>query len=309
MTSSQVEYIQQLLDSVYPKLNDPNSGEYYFPAFLQNGNYDPYGPFNMQLEITSDEVIKAASAICGDVQINDPSVCPKGQMYVGAQKMPPKLELSNVYIHGLSNAVLQRPIAGGSDGFSIKAHVLFSTLPASPAGAKLKHPLDLQASLRGNFRLTQYCCCCDKGSTDCSGSPVPVVGTGTFVATVNQPGSADGSLQITKLEQNALTIAATSVTLQVPTSSKTGGPDITVSVTIDNFPDNFPPGEKKAYDTLANEAFNDKSAQENVLKQINSLVSAKDVLETFGQVLTNAIDGYLKAHHQYPFNSADASLL
>ena len=67
--SSTTAFVQQLLDNLYPNLNNPDSGDYYLPKLIQDKGYDPYGPFSWPVSFTSQSITEAASQICGDIQL------------------------------------------------------------------------------------------------------------------------------------------------------------------------------------------------------------------------------------------------
>src|SRR5215212_6218581 len=107
------EYIQQIMDGLYPKLNDPNSGDYYLPNFILKNKYDPYGPFGWDLgQLTDPGMLEAAAPICPSIDVVD-SPCGDVASYITATMPPnyPTLNIANGLIGGLANAVLTRPIA------------------------------------------------------------------------------------------------------------------------------------------------------------------------------------------------------
>jgi hypothetical protein len=172
------EYIQQIMDGLYPKLNDPSSGSWYLPNFIKGSKYDPYGPFGWDLgQLTDPGMLQAAAPICPSIDIvNTP--CGDTDSYITAAIPPnyPTLNIVNAYIGGLANAVLERPIAQPPDGMQVKTRADFGTLSNFPKAI----------TLTGDWTFVNYCCCSSDGKS-CNGPVRAETGQGSFVATIPDP--------------------------------------------------------------------------------------------------------------------------
>lgn len=296
------QYIQQMLDSFYPQLNNPASGNYYLPNFIANNHYDPYGPFDWNIgQLTDKGLLEAAAAICPSIDINS-SPCGDTASYITAAIPPnyPTLSIAQGAIGGLRNAVLLRPIAQPPDGMTINAEVDFGTLTNFP------QPI----TIAGNFTFVNYCCCSNDGSS-CSGPPRPETGTGNFSATLPNPvtspnarGKALMVFKITDLAPGVLNLAVQSVSF-VPPLDGDGSVSMAMTINITSIPKGANP---QSYSNQAEKAFNSAQARQTIIASINATLMQSGNLTTISKLLTNVIDGYLRDNHQYPFDGSSFAI-
>jgi hypothetical protein len=295
------EFIQQIMDGIYPKLNEPGT-PYYLPTFVTANHYDPYGPFNWNVgQLTDKDLLNAAAAICPSIDIVSGSGCTEEQSYITAAIPPnyPTLLITNAYIGGLKNALAERPIAQPPDGRVIIMQVDFGTLASFPSAI----------TISGNFTFTNYCCCSNDGK-NCVGSPKSEVGTGNFTATLPGPESPGArgngviTFAITALAPGVLNLAVQSVKFTPPLSSG-GGPSMGVVINITSIPKGSNP---QSYSNMAMKAFNSDQARQSIINSINLTLNEPGNLATFGDILTKEIDGYLRENHQYPFDGSSFAI-
>jgi hypothetical protein len=55
---------------------------------------------------------------------------------------------------------------------------------------------------------------------------------------------------------------------------------------------------------MADKAFNSAQARTSIVNSINATLNQAANLQMISNLLTNVIDGYLKANHMYPFDQA-----
>jgi hypothetical protein len=296
MGQSLQQIIQGLLDKVLSMVNTPGNS-YYLPTWMVSHGYDPYGTqtaMSWSVQLTDPNVISAAATICPSIQVFK-ETCPDN-FSIGAPNTNPSLVLGSdkpggMLVSGGSNAYVAALISDTFDPYLIIGRGTISSLPS---------PLPPNLVVSGDFTFTQYCCC-SQDQTTCIATPVPVVGTGTFKATVNGPSQIQVNFAITKLAQGQLDIGVTSMTFTPPMQAGKQVPDITVTVDITNIPEG---ANRASYNGLAEEAFNSDAALQNVNQQINAVMNAPGQLQFIGKVLTQVIDGYLMDNHQYPFDKA-----
>lgn len=300
------EFIQQMMDSLYPQLNTPG-GAYYLPTFVVNNKYDPYGPFAWELgQLTDPTVLASADSICSSIDIvaggycgTDPSL-----NYITAAIPPnyPTLSLSNCFLGGMKNILAERPMAQPPNGRTINMQVDFGTLSGFPTAI----------TIAGNFTFTSYCCCStDPKQKVCTGPAQAQVGTGTFGASMPAAGSsARGNavltFTITALAPGLLTLVVNQVQFNPPTLSDGKTPSMDVSIDILSIPKG---ADRASYNGVAQKAFNSSQAQQTIVAQINSTLNQPGNLATVSTILTNEIDGFLRANNQYPYDNASLSLV
>ncbi|HUR80970.1 MAG TPA: hypothetical protein VM733_09400 [Thermoanaerobaculia bacterium] len=292
------EYIQQIMDGLYPKLNDPNSGDWYLPNFILKNKYDPYGPFGWDLgQLTDPGMLEAAAPICASIDVVD-SPCGDVASYITATIPPyyPTLNIVGGLIGGLANAVLARPIAQPPDGMKVKTRADFGTLNTFPKPITIK----------GDWTFVNYCCCSNDQKT-CSKPATPETGNGNFTATMPDPalgavqsGYCNLDFTITNLAPGVLTLAVTAVNF-FPAAYKDGSPGMQVNINITSIPKGANP---QSYSNMAMKAFNSAQARSSVINSINATLNAPGNLQMISNLLTNVIDGYLKANRMYPFDQA-----
>lgn len=297
------QYIQQMLDGFYPKLNDPASGNYYLPNFIKSNHYDPYGAFSWKLgQLTDPNLLGVAASICPDIQQVYPP-CTGDNTYITAKIPPnyPTLNVDQAFLGGLSNAVMERPIAQPPQGYVVNCRVDFGTLAQFAKAITVK----------GNWTFVNYCCC-SSDFTNCSGPVQAETGVGTFVATMPDPKvSAPNSgyalivFTITDLAPGVLNLQVNSVNF-VPPAYRDGSPSMAVTIDITSIPKGANP---QSYSNVAMEAFNSSQARKQLVTSMNQTLNLPNNLQYISNVLTNVIDGYLKANHQYPFDVASAAVV
>jgi hypothetical protein len=295
------EFIQQMMDSLYPQLNTPG-GSYYLPTFVTNNGYDPYGPFSWDLgQLKDPSVLGGVSTICQGIDISVGGYCTNtSEAYVSAAIPPnfPTLSLAACYLGGLRNVLAQRPIAQAPDGRTIIMPVTFGTIAGLP----------LAITINGNFTFTAFCCCSTDG-TNCSGPAQPQVGTGTFSASMpSVVGSTNANcvltFAITQLAQGVLTLVVQGVQFN-PLLFADNSPNMTVTVDITSIPKG---ANQQSYSNIAAEAFNNAQARTTIVSQINASMNVPGTLATISDILTKEIDGFLQANHQYPFDQSSFAL-
>jgi hypothetical protein len=299
-----LEFIQQMMDNLYPQLNTPG-GPYYLPTFVQSSHYDPYGPFAWALgQLTDPTLLDAASTICSSIDIvacgTDPSF-----NYITAPIPPnyPTLSLAACYLGGMMNVVAERPMAQPPDGRNISMKVDFGTLSSYPTAI----------TIGGNFTFTNFCCCStDPNQKICSGQPQAQVGLGAFKATMpstktpSARGNAVINFSITALAPGVLNMVVRSVQFNPPllADGKTPSMDVTIDIT------SIPKGANRdSYNGVAQKAFGSAQAQQVIINQINTTMNEPGNLATISDILTKDIDGFLRANHMYPFDNAAVALV
>lgn len=290
---SNQQEIQQILDQVYPVLNDPSSS-YYLPTFIRSNGYDPYNvtsPWTWNLNDAT--TLKTAGSACLDIAADDENYpCTVAtNAYILDPTVMPVLKLTQVSLQGFSNAHSERPVCQ-SDGVTIIQTVDFSTLgPPQPA----------QVTITGNFELDLNCCCSQDKLSCLPSTSSQYKGTGTFLATIPSS-SVTITYSITDLAPNVLTIAVSKVVLNVP-NGQGGLPNIQVTVHI------LSAGDVQAFNNLANEAFNSAAGLDTILANTQTFLNTADALQLFGKIVTDEVDGYLRANHDYPFNNPSLSII
>jgi hypothetical protein len=289
------QIVQNMLNQVLSMVNTPGNA-YYLPTWVTSNNFDPYGKnigMKWGVTLTDPGVIEAAAGICPTVDIVK-SVCSGQSSGIGAPNNNPTLVLGSgqpgdMLVTGASNAYLATlSLPDPNLPFNIVGTGSISTLPS---------PLPQNLVITGDFTFTQWCCC-SLDNTTCCTTPAPVVGTGTFTATVNGPCQVMVNFSITDLAPGVLNIGVTSMTFTPPMQAGTQTPNITVTVDITGIPVG---ANRQSYNNMAEEAFNSPTALQNVNQQINAVMNAQEQLTFMGNLLTNLIDGYLKANNLYPF--------
>lgn len=297
------EFIQQIMDGIYPKLNTPG-GDYYLPTFITNNKYDPYGPFQWDLgQLTDPQILNSTSTICTSIDISVGGACSDpNQSYINPPIPPnyPTLLLTDSFLGGLKNALAERPLAQPPDGRTVIMQIDFGTLTNFPA------PITLD----GNFTFTNYCCCSNDGNT-CASAPKKEVGQGTFSAALPDPnvspnarGYAVITFAITALAPGVLTLQVNSV-IFTPPKNADGTPSMSVIVKITSIP---PGANPQQYDNIAMEVFNSASARQTVINAINTMLNDPNNLAPISDLLTKEIDGYLQTNHQYPFDGSSFAI-
>lgn len=301
-----LEFIQQMMDNLYPQLNTPG-GPYYLPTFVVSNNYDPYGPFAWNLgQLTNQDILNSAATICSSIDIvaggycgSDPSM-----NYITAPIPPnyPTLSMDSAFLGGMKNVVAERPIAQPPDGRTVVLQVDFGTLSNFP----------VPITIGGNFTFTNYCCCSnDPNQKQCTGAPQPQVGTGTFSATMpsastpNARGNAIITFAITDLAPGVLNLAVRKVQFNPPLAPDGQTPSMDVAINITSIPVG---ANRDSYNGTAVKAFNSPQAQQLIITQINQTMNEPNNLATISNLLTKAIDGFLRDNHQYPFDGASFAL-
>jgi hypothetical protein len=303
-TDSEQDLIQQLLDKIYPSLNDPNSS-FYLPNLVKSQGYDPYiVPGGWPWTITDSTTLNLANTICLDIAVGD------NNWPCSAASIPYKLDPSvalqltlngtppdpGLKISGLSNVVSERPTVA-SDGVTVTQVVQLSTISnLAPA-----------MTLTGSFVITLNCCCMQ--NNDCiQGTSQPQPGYGTFVATVPNPkdkiatpGTATVVFKITEIAPNVLTLEVESVTYALPVNTS-GNPSIFVDIKITSA------GDEVGFNNLAQEAFNSASGIATILSNLNNVLNEADALTKFQDIVTTEVDSYLKQNNLYPFNNPSLAL-
>jgi hypothetical protein len=297
---SEQDLIQQMLDKIYPILNDKNGG-FYLPTFVRNSKYDPYDlPVKWSWNLTDSNSIDTAGIICQDVAINDNTYpcTPATDSYILDPSVTVTLSLTDVVIAGLSNIFTQRPTVA-ADGVTVTQIVELSTLTPPP----YPPPTTPSVTVGGNFVLTLNCCCSADKKTCVTGTSSQQTGTGTFLATipnpkdtVKTPTMAALTFVIEQISPGVLTIKATNVAFTLPVNQD-GNQSIFVDINITST------GEQESYNQLAENAFNSASGIQTLLTDVNQQLNTESALGQFSDVITNEIDGYLKQNHMYPFNS------
>lgn len=296
------EFIQQIMDGIYPKLNTPGTS-YYLPTFITDNHYDPYGPFAWDLgQLKDQDLLNSVATICPSIDITVGSPCNPDQFYVTAAIPPnyPTLVLSNSFVGGLKNALSERPMAQPPDGRVIIMQVDFGRLATFPTAI----------TLNGNFTFTNYCCCSDDGKT-CASGPRAEVGLGNFTATLPDPnkspnarGGAQIIFAITALAPGVLTLQVQSVKFQPPANAD-GSTSMFVKIDITSIPKGANP---QSYNDMAMKVFNSAEATQNIVNSINATLNAPSNLSMFSDLLTKEIDGYLRDNHQYPFDGSSFAI-
>lgn len=304
--SSDQQTIQEMLDKLYPILNDP-SQKYNLANFIKNNGYDPYNITNQWTWSTADSNAMAlASTACGDIAINaNTSPCASIKDYYISNPDPaakPKLILSDIQIKGMSAVQSERPTVA-ADAVTITQVLDFSTLsPYTPL------------TVSGKFTLDLNCCCSKDQSTCLPSTSQPYQGLGTFTATIPDPkhappaGKASCSLKIifkiTQLSPGVLTLNAESVILMVPEMPHSRGmPNMYVSIEITSA------GNQKTFNGLAQELFNSPESLTTILKNANSELGSQTELTQFSRLVTGEVDDYLKGNNLYPFNKPSLSIV
>jgi hypothetical protein len=298
------EFIQKMMDDLYPRLNKPGDS-YYLPDWVKKSGYDPYGPFNWEVgQIKDQTVLNSAATICQAIDVSGTSGCPAGQRYINAGMPPnyPTLTLSNCKLNGMRNVVADRPMAQPPNGRVIIMQTELGTLTLVPPITNLL--------IDGNFTFTNYCCCSTDKKT-CSGAPQAQVGQGKF--TIAFPGAAKASqhsnavitFTITDLRQGVLTMQVNSVILNVPMGDD-GAPSADVTVDITSFPDG---ADREDYSNIAMEAFNSPDARKMIHKSVNDTINTPATLATISDILSKAIAGFLRDNHMYPFDKSAAAIV
>lgn len=292
MSENQQQFIQGILDKVYPYLNDP-SNQFYLPKYLQANGLDPYSPpagstWDIQ-NLNDQSVLDQIGPVCTAIQLNaDTNPCSGNLNYNAVPSRGPDVTLSNIVVKGASNAKVASATAVSSDGYTIEIVVDFSTLPnfASPI------------TVTGNFSLTLYCCC-GPGQTGCqqSGSTgSPEVGSGTFVIEIGGS-SATGTVQITDLQEGTLNIAVTKIVYAADPKN------IKITPTITSIPKNT----EQSYNNLVTEAFSSPDTLNFVLAQVNVQLNTQNALNQMGGIISKDLDDFLRANHEYPFDQSSSA--
>jgi hypothetical protein len=293
------EFIQQIMDGIYPQFNTPG-GPYYLPTFVTNNKYDPYGPFAWDLgQLTDPQIVNSTSTICQSIDISKGGACANpNQSYINPPIPPnyPTLSLGASFLGGMKNALSERPIAQDPDGRTVIMQVDFGTLSGFPQAI----------TLSGQFKFTNYCCCSNDGNT-CASTPNAETGIGGYTATMPDPNVAPNArgnavivFAITALAPGVLNLQVNSVTF-TPPKNPDGTPSMNVTVNITSMPPGVNPQQ---YDNIAMEVFNSASARQTIINSINSTLNQAGNLATISDLLTKEIDGYLRANHQYPFDGS-----
>ena len=292
MPETQQQFIQDILNKVYPYLNQPTN-EFYLPKYLQKNGLDPYSPppgSTWEIHNLNDQsVLDQIGPVCSAIQINaDTNPCSGAQYYNAVPNKGPDITLSNIVVTGVSNAYVESATAVSSDGYTIEIVVNFSTLS------------NFQSSITvtGNFSLTLYCCC-GTGQTGClqSGAPgSPEVGSGTFVIKISSS-SAKGTIQITDLAEGTLDLEAKSVVYTADAKNISITPTIT----------SIPKDTEKSYNNLVQEAFGSPDTLKFVLAQVNVQLNTQSALNLMGSIISKDLDAFLQANHQYPFDKSSSA--
>jgi len=296
------EFIQQIMDGIYPKFNTPGT-PYYLPTFVTSNHYDPYGPFNWNVgQLTDPGLLNSAATICATIDIVQGACANPNQSYITAPIPPnyPTLQISNAYLGGLMNVVSERPLAQPPDGRTVIMQVDLGTLSQYPTALTIK----------GDFTFTNYCCCSDDYK-NCAGPAQAQIGLGTFTASMPDPnkspnarGHAVITFAITALAPGVLTLQVMSVIFTPPLNSD-NTPSMTIGIDITSIPAGANP---QSYSNVAMKAFNSAQAQQTIINSINSTLNAPSNLATISDLLTKEIDGYLQANHEYPFDGSSFAI-
>ncbi|HXR78098.1 MAG TPA: hypothetical protein VN737_19105 [Bryobacteraceae bacterium] len=292
MSETQQQFIQDILNKVYPYLNQPTN-QFYLPTFIQKNGLDPYSPPTGSTwgihDLNDQSVLDQIGPVCSAIQLNaDNNPCSGNQNYNAVPNKGPDITLSNIVVTGVSNAYVESATAVSSDGYTIEIVINFSTLS------------NYQSSITvtGNFSLTLYCCC-GAGQTGCQQSGTagnPEVGSGTFVIKITSS-SAKGTIQITDLQEGTLDLEAKSV-------NYTADPkNISIIPTITSIPKNT----EKSYNNLVQEAFSSADTLKFVLAQVNVQLNTQNALNLMGSIISKDLDAFLQANHQYPFGPVSSA--
>jgi hypothetical protein len=292
MSESQQQFIQSILDKVYPFLNQP-SNPFYVPKYVTDNHLDPYQPppgstWGMK-DMQNQSVLDQIQAVCRAIEIHrmsDPPCSNSKYFYNAVPKTGPDVTLSNIVVKGISNAYVQGATATSADGFTIQVVINFSTLPNFPK------PI----SVTGDFSFTLYCCCGPGKNCDPNLPSNPETATGTFIFAINNS-SATATFQITDLAEGILNVEVKKIQYSATPANIKVTPTIT----------SIPPDELAAYNNLVNEAFSATDTLEYVLDQVNIQLNEPNALSQMSTVLQNELDGYLKANHQYPFDKSGSA--
>ncbi len=302
--SSDQQTIQEMLDKLYPILNDP-SQKYNLSSFIKNNGYDPYNISNQWTWSMSDSnAMQLVSTACGDIadNANTYPCASSNDYYIANPASTPQLILSSIQIQGMSAVQSERPTVA-SDAVTITQVMDFSTIsPYTPL------------TVTGNFTLNLNCCCSADQSTCLANTAAPYQGLGTFKAIIPNPkypppvGQPSCSMtivfKITQLSPGVLTLVAQSVVLTVPgMPNNKNMPNIDVSISITSA------GNQKTFNNLAQELFNSQQSLDTILTNANNELGSQVELAQFSKLVTGEVDDYLKGNNLYPFNNSSLSVV
>lgn len=299
--------LQQLIDELYQELKDPNSS-WYAPNLVLSNHYDPYTgiPYNPSSkgvnwdfgQMTDPDFVTNAASICPTIAIESGNDC-VGYKAAPAPPHYPTLSLTDVVITGLSNVTVQPPVLG-DDGVTLTTTVDFSQPSAGSNYPKV-------VTLAGNFSLTIFCCCppasnprapCESGATIDTRT-----GSGTFSATI-PASSATLTCTINNVNNPGVipTLTANKFVMTVPNKPDNSGPNMSITIDITS----VPPNEQQGWNNQATKVFNNPQALAAILNQLNTQLNQSGDLQTLGDILTQQLDDYLRAHGLYPYPASFA---
>ena len=281
------ELVQEMLDKLWPELNDPLSNgqpnPLYLPAIIQKEGYDPYAIGSWTLGFI-DVGTGNRNQICG------PTGQIQQQNWIDSTSTPnPYVLISSATLIGVSNIEASTATAVGS-GYTILAKADLSVLPTHPRSSTVT--VSSEISISGSFELHQWCCVTTDFVHCASPAPPPdvQVGTGSFAAVIPKS-RADLWLEITSLAPDVFQLAVTSVSFVAST--------VAFSANITS----VPRSQQAHWNTVANQALNSGEATGAMIDHINDVMNQPNERNKLGDTLTQKIDAYLKENHKYPFDN------
>jgi hypothetical protein len=246
-TNTMLMDLPTFIQTVYQASSDPTSSLFLPVAILeQPQSIDPWSISSLNM---------------GDLAAIDPSLPGKlcNAITGGSIASPASavMQLTNVQISGLSNAVLSQPTVNGT---SVSCNIVFG-------GATLPPGLSKQTSVQvsASFTINVSCCASSDGST-CSSSPQGQAITGTLQTVFQSAGMA---LVMNVASDYTTTANSIAFNAAGSTSSFTVTPPQSVAISV-----------------LLNTAFQSGPGLQAMLACINTAFTASSTLAGFGTTLT-----------------------
>jgi len=296
-----------LLLKFQAKANDPTS-QYFLPLLLsQISNpiiYPVLTADKWDFGLTGDDGTQIAQNICADTaafgQVQIPSSATAfPAVTLGRSQSQPT---GKVEVAGLFNASLGTPVVSGPDQDQVTVAIQFGVWTKDQVPATLQPNWVTSGNamaISGTFEIIQSCCVADLTNQCIAGTQSAEVGWGTFVMAIggktsggafNVTGNVNATVTVVSMNPPQVGLSVHTISLAVADLTQ-----LTTTVDVSSIPIDK---HRAEWNDQANKALNDSSTKNNVVANVNAVLSSPDNLTTIQTLLEKQVNDYLQSLFQ-----------
>lgn len=285
-----------IVNTLQPRLNDPNNSQFWLPGQLTNLTNSSGPVFPLQKKdpstaaLTGSSGTYIATTLAGDWVIAENSQQPGFGTYAipNPASPQPNVTLSDLTVYGVPNVFVQPGITSTpnaeNNGYTSQATLQFNYYPSPQQELKVT----------GSYELDQaVCTTATQSGATCDGNHYDTVdGQGNFTATITKC-YLDTIFQTTIVgEGSARTPQITVISLTVRGPTPGSNPVLTYSdLTLTN--SSLPPASQNAVLQLATTALESSSGVAAIVQAINDILNNSSPLDSLSQMMTNGFTSAL----------------